>query len=99
MFSDIRSIENLSPPIKNNVIKSLIILSKYLGFHEDFKQKLKNHGIRTTTPDSLSSFLRMLNANDPDILKSYDEAITVLKKMKEHFSVHLIIAFLSFQIT
>ena len=85
MFTNVRSIENLSSTIKNNVIKSLIILSKFLGFHEEFKQKLKNHGIRTTAPNSLSSFLRILNANNTDILKWYNEAITVLRKNERIF--------------
>jgi len=80
LLTEVRGIENLSPTIKNNVIKSLIILSKYLGFHENFKQKLKNHGIKTTTPNSLRSFLRILNANNTDTLKWYNEAITVLRE-------------------
>jgi intergrase/recombinase len=60
-------------------------LSKYLGLHQDFKQKLKNHGIKTTTQNSLSSFLRILNANNTDILKWYNEAISVLRENERIF--------------
>ncbi len=38
----------ISPTIKHAVLKALICASKYQGFYEDFKAKLKNHGIRWT---------------------------------------------------
>jgi intergrase/recombinase len=67
--------------IRNNAIKSLIILSKYLGIYEDFKHKLKNHGIKTTTQDSFNSFLRILNVsnNGNNVLEWYRTATSNLR--------------------
>jgi len=71
----IRELELLPDTIKSNVLKSLIVLSKYLGIHEQFKNKLKSYGIKTVKHDAIKSFLRILKANDSDILTWYKDAI------------------------
>lgn len=59
----------MPPTIKNNVIKSLIVYSKYIGCYEQFKASLKNYDIKPTRPDAFDAFLRMLNANDKNTLQ------------------------------
>jgi len=54
--------------VKTLVIKSLIILSKFLGQNQDFKKKLKDFGIKAYKLDSFASFLRILNNNSGDLL-------------------------------
>ena len=53
---------------KAKVLQSLIALSKYQGFYEEFKGKMKAHGIKWHKPSSLMSFLRILNNNNEDIM-------------------------------
>jgi intergrase/recombinase len=78
---DLRQLEMLPDSVRNNAIKSLIVLSKYLGIYEDFKHKLKNHGIKTVNQDSFNSFLRIFNVNNSgnDILQWYRTAISNLR--------------------
>ena len=75
---DLRELDSLSPNIRDHVIKALICLSKYLGIYEDFKSKLKQHGIKWIRSDSFSSFLRIFNTNSNgnDILEWYRTAIS-----------------------
>jgi hypothetical protein len=56
---DIRDVDKLSPASKSNVVKALIILSKYLGIHQEFKTSLKNYGVKLFSPDAFSSFMRV----------------------------------------
>jgi intergrase/recombinase len=79
LLNDVKSLDLIKPTIKNNVIKSLIILSKFLGIHEQFKYTLKNYGVKLHKQDALQSFLRILKASDSDILDWYEKAITVLR--------------------
>jgi intergrase/recombinase len=82
---NLRELDMLPHSIKNNVIKSLIILSKYLGIYEDFSNKCKQFGIKTTSPNTLNAFLRILNSNNSDILKWYNEALPILRDNERIF--------------
>jgi hypothetical protein len=79
MLNDVRSLDLLKPTIRNNIIKSLIVLSKYQGIHEQFRTTMKNYGIKLHKQDALQSFLRILKASNSDILDWYQKAITVLR--------------------
>ena len=61
------------------MIKALTILSKYIGQHEQFKSKLKNHGVHSRKQSIIESFLRILKASNSDILDWYSKAIAVLR--------------------
>jgi len=52
-------IEQVPATRRNDVIKSLIILSKYLGVYEEFKTGLKAYGIKLSRPDAFSAFTRI----------------------------------------
>ena len=72
-------IETLSTSLKANVLKALVCLSKYLGIYLDFKDKLKQHGIKWSTTNSFDSFLRIFNNNHSDLLPWLKEASNILK--------------------
>jgi intergrase/recombinase len=78
LINDVKSLELIKPTIKNNVVKSLIILSKFLGIHEQFKNALKNYGVKLHKQNALQSFLRILN-NNHDVLDWYNIAISNLR--------------------
>jgi hypothetical protein len=59
LLSEISGIEKISVTTRNNAIKSLIILSKFLGVHEEFKDDLKSYGIKLSRPDALVAFTRI----------------------------------------
>ena len=42
---------------RRNVLKALVCLSKYLGFYREFKERLKDYGIKWSQPDCLDAFL------------------------------------------
>ena len=44
---------------RSEVIKSLIIISKYIGCYEQFKAALKSYGIKSARPDALAAFVRI----------------------------------------
>jgi len=76
---NLRDLDTLSPSVRNQVIKCLISLSKYLGVHSQFRQKLRDYGVKLYRSDVFSSFLRMLNGSNSDVLKWYKETIEVLR--------------------
>ena len=61
----------LSLSVKNAAIKSLIILSKFLGIHQQFKQRLQDYGVKMARPDVFASFLRIYNNHNTDLLEWY----------------------------
>ena len=65
---------------RSNVLKSLVAYAKFTGTYSEFKQRLKDYGIRWgKTTDSTGSFLRMMNNNGSDVLKWYREALQILR--------------------
>jgi intergrase/recombinase len=76
---NLRDLNTLSPSVRNQVIKCLISLSKYLGVPRQFRQKLRDYGVKLYRSDVFSSFLRMLNGSNSDVLKWYKETIEVLR--------------------
>ena len=62
-------------------------MSKFLGIHQQFKQRLLDHGIKIHRQDSFTSFLRILNTNnnDNDILKWLKEVHPILNDNENIF--------------
>jgi intergrase/recombinase len=85
--SNLGELDNLNNSIKTNAIHSLIIFSKYLGLHEEFKNRLKNYGIKPHRQNTYDSFIRILNSNtnDNDILKWYNETSGKLRENERLF--------------
>lgn len=74
-----RDFDIMPKTVKNNAIKSLVILSKYLGIHKEFKQRLDEYGIKMYRPDVFASFLRIYNNRVTDIDQWYLKAGSVLR--------------------
>jgi hypothetical protein len=74
-----RELDLLPPTIKNNAIKSLIVLSKFLGNYKEFSERLKSFDIKTRRPDSLSAFLRIFNARNSDVIAWYNSVMPLLR--------------------
>jgi len=92
MLKDVQDIEQLNGCIKEHAIKSLIVLSKFLGKYEQFKNALKQNGIRTEKHDNgLNSFIRILNAQNSDIIKWLDNIQQDLRPNERLFSKFLLV--------
>ena len=61
---NLRDLDSFSKWKRNNTLKALIALSKYLGIYEQFKAKIKGYGIKWENQSSVESFLRMMNRKD-----------------------------------
>jgi intergrase/recombinase len=86
--SDLRELDNLNNPIKSNAIHGLIIFSKYLGLHEEFKNRLKNYGIKPHGQNAYDSFIRILGSNSnskSDVLKWYNETLPYFRDNEKLF--------------
>ena len=90
--NNVRKLDLLPDTIKSNVLKSLIVLSKYLGIHEEFKSKLKSHGIKTVKYNVIKSFLRILKASDSNILTWYKEASNIIRVHEQTYLKFLILS-------
>jgi len=87
LLVNIRGIDNLPITIKSNVVKSLIILSKFLGLHQQFKKRLLDYGVKMHRQDSFTSFLRILNTNNNgnDVIKWLKEVYPILNDNENIF--------------
>ena len=63
-YGSLEELEKFSKWKKNNVLKALVALSKFLGVYEEFRAKVKNYGIKWSYQNSVDSFLRMVKARD-----------------------------------
>ena len=52
---------------RSEVIKSLIIISKYVGCYEQFKAALKSYGIKSARPDALAAFVRIYSNKNSNL--------------------------------
>jgi len=84
---NLKELDYLTDSTKSTVVKALIVLSKFLGIHQQFKQRLLDYGIKIHRQDSFTSFLRILNTNNNsnDILKWIKEAHSVLNDSETTF--------------
>ena len=71
LFGNLRDIDLIPESTRNNSIKALIILSKYLGYHEEFRSALKSYGIKLHRPDAFVSFTRMYTNHNSDLWQWY----------------------------
>jgi intergrase/recombinase len=69
---------SLRTSMRANVVKALIALSKFQGNYLQFKENLKQHGIKWLKPDNMSAFLNILNNNHDDLAEWYWTVQSVL---------------------
>ena len=63
IYGNLKELDFLTDSTKATVVKALIILSKFLGIHRQFRQRLADYGVKIHRQDSFTSFLRILNTN------------------------------------
>ena len=54
LFGNLGEIDVIPSTVKDNAVKSLIVLSKFLGVHKEFRQRLDDYGIKLTRPDAFA---------------------------------------------
>jgi intergrase/recombinase len=89
LTGNLREIDKIPETTRNNAVKSLIILSKYLGVHEEFKCALKSYGVKLQRPDAFSSFTRMYTNPSSDLWKWYVEVEKILRPEEQLFLKYL----------
>jgi len=87
---NLRELDLLPNTIKNNALKSLIVLSKFLGNYKKFSERLKSFDIKTNRPDSLHAFLRILNASNSDAMTWYYSAVKLFRENERLFAKFLL---------
>jgi intergrase/recombinase len=87
LYGDLKEIEiqPIKDSTKSTIVKALIVLSKFLGIHKEFKERLTNYGIKIHREDSFSSFLRIFNNNNNDILEWLKEVFPILRDNERTF--------------
>jgi intergrase/recombinase len=65
---------SLQTSMRANVVKALIALSKFQGNYLEFKERIRQHGIKWVKPDNFTAFLNILN-NKHDDLKEWYKAV------------------------
>ena len=79
-FSQPQKLSELPTSIRSNVLKAMVNLSKFLGCYEDYKLKLKNHGIHWSNGEtSFNAFMRITNNNQSTLGLWYKSAQTILR--------------------
>lgn len=81
----IKDLDLIPPKTKNITVKSLVILSKYLGIHEQFKAELKRIGIKLFRADAFCSFMRLYTNPASDLMEWYTKATSVLRPNEKLF--------------
>ena len=89
LFSDnLRELDSLPQSIRNNCIKALVILSKFLGKHEEFHNRLKEYGIKLSGDSGINAFLRILNNKnntDSNVIQWIKDVRPILRENENLF--------------
>jgi intergrase/recombinase len=83
LYGNLREVEVMPVGIRNNAINSLIVLSKFLGIHQEFNDRLRDYGVRKVKQDAFASFMRIYNNNSANLLKWYKDAFCTIKKNEQ----------------
>ena len=74
------NISAISITTRGNILKAMVNLAKYLGCYQEYKVKLKNHGVKwINTDNSFNSFLRIVNNNHSNLGEWYTTAQNILR--------------------
>ena len=64
---NIGQLNSVPATTRTDAIKSLIIISKYIGCYEQFKASLKSYGIKPARPDALAAFVRIYSNTNSNL--------------------------------
>ena len=70
----------------------MVALSKYLGYHKQFTEDFKNHGIKWVQGDSLGAFTRIFNNKHSDLGEWYKAALAVLNPNEKLYLRYTLLA-------
>jgi len=85
LSGSIRELDLLSPYVRDHAVKALTAISKYSGMYQEFRNKLKDYGVKRLRRDTFTSFLRILNNNNSDVLQRHHKAIKILRSHEKLF--------------
>jgi hypothetical protein len=75
-----QKLNEISVSNRGNILKTMVNLAKFLGTYEDYKAKLKQHGIHwTNNYNSFNSFLRIVNNNPSNLGAWYTAVQSILR--------------------
>jgi hypothetical protein len=78
-LNDVNQIQLVKPTARNNIINALIVLSRYQGTYDTFKNQMKIHGITRYKPYPIATFTRIFSSNAHEGLAEwYQSAMAVL---------------------
>ena len=89
---NLRDLDSLNPIVKTQAVKSLIVLSNFLGVQKQFKNRLEEYDIKVQRPNAFSSFLRIMNNHNSDLLEWNKRASEVLRPSEKLFLKYLLFA-------
>ena len=87
---NLRELDALSSHKKTSTVKALALLSKFLGSHIQFKTSLSEYGIKLDRPNGLNAFLRILNANNSDVVQWLNDVLPKLRENERLFAKFLL---------
>ena len=82
---DLAELEAFSRTKRGMILRALTALSKYLGVHEQFKERMKQHGLKWESQDSFESFLRIMDNKTPDVLEWVKRCMEILDETYKIF--------------
>jgi len=72
-------IDTIPSSNRTNVLRALVCLSKFLGKYTEFKNKMKDYGIKWSNGNSMDNFLTILRRDHSNLMEWYKNASNVLK--------------------
>ena len=79
-FKSPQGISAIPASIRGNVLKAMVNLAKYTGSYQEYKTKLKNHGVKWVNhDDAFNSFLRIVNNKHSNLGEWYRTAQNILR--------------------
>jgi intergrase/recombinase len=85
LTGDLTELEAFSRTKRGMILRALTALSKYLGVYEQFKQRMKQYGLKWESQDSFESFLRIMDNKTPDVLGWFKQCMEVLDESYKTF--------------
>ena len=75
---NIGQLNSVPATTRTDAIKSLIIISKYIGCYEQFKASLKSYGIKPARPDALAAFVRIYSNTNSNLDEWFAKVTPIL---------------------
>ena len=89
---NLAELQSFSKTKRGTILRALVCLSKYLGVHQQFKQRMKDFGLKWESADNVDSFLRILRSNIEDVVPWVKKC---LELFDESYGMFVMYGFLS----